>query len=455
MNKKTLTLLVACLGLGVIAVLTLRAPEKGQLAGPRPRPVPAVAKGAIDELKVTVDGKTTTLKKSGDTFRITEPKDLPADPSAVKQAVEKLEGLEFGHVITEQATRHAELEVSDDKAARLVASGGGKPLVDLLIGKPVGQQTMVRQPGKNEVWQVQGAIKYVLARDLKGWRDKQILAFKREDVVEVSSRGPGGEVVVKREPPDDKEKKKESWTVVSSSVPIARLDETTPAGIVSALSSLRAYDFADAVSVAEAGLETAGVRTVAVRTKDKIYTLLVGKLVGDDYYVRTPDSPQVYLARKFGFEKVVADPIDFRDKTLADLPAADLEALDVRFDDVALSFQKKGDSLQLVKPKEDVDPAKVAPLASALAGFKASSFARDTDPKTTGLGKPSLVVSARGKGGAVTFSAGAVKDGADYYVQVKGKPEVYLVKKFLVDRFKKKPADLKKSAPTPASAGHP
>ena len=45
----------------------------------------------------------------------------------------------------------------------------------------------------------------------------------------------------------------------------------------------------------------------------------------------------------------------------------------------------------------------------------------------------------------MTITVGAATKDGDYYVQKSGSPDVYLVKKYAIDRWMKKPADLAKA----------
>src|SRR5262249_26801601 len=96
--------------------------------------------------------------------------------------------------------------------------------------------------------------------------------------------------------------------------------------------------------------------------------------------------------------------------------------------------------------KGTADPTKVKPVILGFDNLTASSFSDDTQPAKTGLAKPQgrAVVHLKDKKTVAINVGAATKDG-EYYVQKVGSPDVYLVKKFAVDRWMKKPADLTSS----------
>ena len=87
------------------------------------------------------------------------------------------------------------------------------------------------------------------------------------------------------------------------------------------MSIWKAQDFGDSVKPADAGLEPPAL-TVTVDLKGgKKATALIGNKKGDDeYYVKTPEAPQVFVVKKYNIERVLKRPIEFRDKTLCDIP---------------------------------------------------------------------------------------------------------------------------------------
>src|SRR3954468_11480453 len=101
MEKRTLYALVAFLALGLGAFFVMRAPEKGDRSGPKPRPVPTIKAAEIEGLDVTSDKQdSVSLAKDGTSWRIKAPKDWPADSAGVKSLVEALEKMTFADLVT-------------------------------------------------------------------------------------------------------------------------------------------------------------------------------------------------------------------------------------------------------------------------------------------------------------------------------------------------------------------
>ena len=336
MNKKTLIAGGAFAVLGIIALTLLKNPEKGQRVGEGPRPVPKLATADFDTLEITKDGKATTLKRNGEAFSVTAPVPYAADKEPAKEAFEAVEQLEFGSVISDQKTKHKEFEVADG-ALHVVAKKGDKAVANFFVGKSLGAQTLVRLDGKNEVWQAKGSLKYKFDKDTAAWRDKVVINFAEADATGLAVKAADGSSVVMEKaakdatapaagaaaPPPPAEG---GWKVKESSLTIDHLDKTVAEGIVSALSNLRANDFADDATAGDTGLASPKL-TINVTLKDgKSHTLLVGNKKGDeDFYVKREGSGQVFIAKKWNLERANKRPADFREKLVCNIPAGDVQ----------------------------------------------------------------------------------------------------------------------------------
>jgi len=450
MTRKTLAALVAFAVLGLIAIFALRRPEKGEAPSDRPRPVAKISGADLDTLEVTRQGTTVTLKRDGGKYQVTAPVSAAADEANAKAAFEAIEKLDLTDLVTDQKGKQAEFQVDDAGAVRVVAKNGkagGKVLADLLVGKANGSGTMVRPAGKDDVWSAAGSIRYTFDKSQADWRDRSVTTFTAGDAEKIDVKAKDGSHITLAK--NGKDGTVDKWDVKDSSVKIDKLDMTVPNNIVSAMASFKTNEFANDAKPADTGLDAPAL-TVTVSLKGgKSHTILVGNKKGDeDYYAKTPESPQVLLVRKYNLERVNKRPIDFRDKTICDLASTDLAEIAVSNADKSYTLTKAGDAWKAVKPaKLEVDASKVTPFAGGLKDWKATSFSEETSPKDTGLVKPKVIAAKSKKGGACTIKIGdETKDKQSYYAQTGKSADVYLVPKWTVDRFLVKPDDLKKGA---------
>jgi len=459
MNRKTLTALATFAGLAIIAAIALTRPKKGERASDHPHPVAPMATSDIETIEVTKGGATTTIKSEGGKYKVTAPVAYAADEAVAKAAFEGLGKMDVSDLVTEQKAKQAEFEVDDKSGIHLVAKGkGGKVLADVVVGKTTGPGTMVRPTGKDEVWSASGISRYLFDKVPADWRDKSMITFPIADAerVEVAAKD-GAKAIVKKT--GAKAGSEDKWEVVESSVKIDKLDNSVPNGIVSAMAMWKTNDFADGVKLADVGLEPPAL-TVTVDLKGgKKATALFGNKKGDDeYYVKTGDAPQVYVVKKFNGERVNKRPIEFRDKTLCDIPDTDVSEIAVTHGDNSFTLVKSGSEWKATKPaKLELDPAKVT-FAAAFKEMKAQGFAEDATAKTNGLAKPQATIVAKGKGKAegCTLKVGdETKDKLNYYVMSGKSPDVYLAPKWSIDRVLVKVDDLKKSGSAAAPGASP
>jgi hypothetical protein len=459
MNKKTLTALGAFVVLAIIALVTLRQPEKGERASDHPHPIPPLNPVEITTLDVTKGGATTTIKNEGGIYKVTAPVPYPADQTTAKSAFEALGKMDVSDLVTQQEGKQGEFEVDDKSGVHVIAKHDGKVLADLIIGKVVGAGTMVRPSGTNDIWRASGISKFVVDKGPTDWRDKSITTFQIGDVekLDVVSKD-GAKLSLKKT--GTKEGSEDKWDVVASSVKIDKLDNSVPNGIVSSLASWKANDFADGASatMAAAGLDAPALTiTVGLKGGKSVVALIgghKGEKATDDTYVKKADAPQIFLVKKFNLERIDKRPMEFRDKTLCDLAAADLTEISVAGGDKSYTLVKNGNDWKATKPpKLELDATKVTPIAGAFKDWKATGFAEDQSPKGNGLAKPKAVISAKGtKPAACLIRVGDESaDKASYVVSTAKGPDVYLAPKWAVERILVKPDDLKKGGAAAAA----
>ncbi len=443
MEKRTLYALIAVVALGAVAFWVVRAPEKGQRQGPPPRPIPELKANDIAQLELTNDkGEKTALERTGATeWRVKSPGDYKADDQGVKMVLDGLEKLTFADVASENVDKQAELGVADGKGARIVAKNGARTIADLHVGKAIGGYTMVRVDGKNETWQASGLYPYTVGRAPSGWRDHAIFALTAADIDKVTVESGPSKLVLARDGGDKGNETK--WKVAESTgaapKTTADLDVAQVNAVVQGIANLHATDFADDKKVDE--VKGKGP-TITVVAKGAPHTLFVGGEKGDDVFVATSDAPQVYSVKKYSLEHFAKKPVDYRDKTIVKAKEADIAAVDITAGGETTTLTQGKDG-KWTASKGTADDSKVKPAILGFDNLVANSFSDDKEPAKTGLNKPQgrAVLHLKNKQSVVINVGAATKDG-DYYVQKGGSPDVFLVKKFAVDRWMKKPADL-------------
>jgi hypothetical protein len=449
MNRNPLYAVVAFAVLGLIAVFLLRQPEKGESASDRERPLQKLDAAQLDTLVVTRGGATTTIKKEGDKYKVIAPVAYPADEAAAKAGFDVVANLELTDLVSQNKAKHAEFELEDGKAIHVVAKSeknGGKVLADLLVGKFVSNGTMVRLAGKDDVWKANSGLRVGVDKGPADWRDKAVISFPFADAETVTVKAKDGMAVAKKagKGPAGEDK----FELVSSVPKIDKLDNSVPTGILNAMASLKATDFADGVTPAQAGLDAPSLTVVVGLKGGKNATLLIGNTKGeDDYYVKNADAPQVYTIKKGTLAQINKRPIEFKDKTLCDLAEPDLTEVSVNHGADSFTLARSGAEWKATKPaKLVVDPAKTPSLAGGFKDWKATSFAEDTAPAVTGLAKPKATIVAKPKSGdACSFKVGEeTKDKQNVYLQSAKSPDIYLAPKWSIDRILVKVDDLKK-----------
>jgi len=449
MNRKTLIAGLVFAGLILATVLLLRSPEKGNRpAGGSAGPIAKITADGFDTLEVTKNKATTVLKKEGESYKIVKPMAYPADKDAAKLAFEALTKMDFGNIVSDQKSRQGEFELGDD-GLRVTVKKGETVVADLRVGKTTNQMTMVRIEGKDEVWATAGLFKYQFDKDTTAWRDKSITTFDEKDAEKLQLTAKSGAKIVLSKPAPRDAGPAPEWQVVESSVKVEPFDKSVASGVASQLAAWKANEFADDAKPAETGLDTPELTVTVTLKNGKQQTGIIGNKKGaEDWYVKSADSPQVFLVKKFNLDRLYKRPIEFRDKTICNLKSDELTEVAVAHDKDSFALAKQGGNWKASKPANfTADDSKVSTITGAFADWKGAGFAEDNSPKATGLAKPTATITAKSsvKGHGCILKVGSeTSDKSNYYVQAGNQPDIYTVPKWSVDRLLVKLDELKK-----------
>ena len=294
MKKNRLLIAAAVL---VLLLVTLYATSREKKPQEFHSPFPKVKLEDVDGLEIgrPGDAANTVLKKRGADWRVVEPIEAKADARIIQTALEKLRDLQVIDVASESKDSHTSLEVDEEHAVHVIARKGSTVLLDFWIGAFKSNFTMIRRPDDDRVYRATGSIKFNFDKALKDWRDRVVYDLDAEKFARVEFHSKNGNFLFNRG--------EGNWIVDGPEIP--EFDFHKVSSIVTTLAKLRATDFADHVTTAQAGLDGDAVDTVRFRMKDDQteYVLRIGASVTQGsqelFYAQRQGSDLIFLISKY------------------------------------------------------------------------------------------------------------------------------------------------------------
>lgn len=238
-------------------------------------------------------GEKVVLQKQGEEWKLVQPVTAKANDSNVKSLIEALPKLQLSEEISAGTDQYEKYSVSDKKALHAVAWKGTEKLFDLYFGDGGGRGQMTRIGGKDGVYAVNGYTSWTFKRDLKSWRDRDILKFDDKKVKTVELTNEEGTFGFSKDG--------EKWTGKlkgakdSAAKEISKFDAAKVDDLVRAFKALSADDFGDGKQVAEVGLDKP-VATLTFTLDDGARRELSfgANAQGDNRWIKKSDSDQIF-----------------------------------------------------------------------------------------------------------------------------------------------------------------
>jgi hypothetical protein len=270
--------------------------------------LPADDADKITKIEIKNAGKgEVVLEKQGEAWKLTKPVDYPANQQNVKTLIDNVKEIRVKDSIDTGKSQYATYDLEDDKAVHVQLFKDATKDVDLYFGKSGTRGQMTRIADKDGVYVASGYSNYLYTREVKDWRDRDILKFEDANVVSVSLSNANGSFSFSKGEGD-------KWTGTFKGKPINGFDPEKVKDMLRAYKTLSADDFAEAdKGPADTGLDKPA--SLAFKLKDEGGTIKidVGKEVtGKGRYAQKEGNPTVFILSTYVSDWAVGNESKFQ-----------------------------------------------------------------------------------------------------------------------------------------------
>ncbi len=410
MKKGTLIALGA---FAVLLMLVLATREKQVSVGVRKLELPKLDAAQITALEFT-GSRSATLRKEGGGWVVLDPgkpdAKYTADETMVTQVIDALGEVKNPEFITERSEKQADYDVDDAKGLKLKVLQGSTPAMELVIGKASKNGGVyVRKAGSNDVFANQSRLGWMVRKDVKDWRKRQIVALKAEELSQLVLRSKEGESVTLKAGTSPNE-----WSLAEGTQTPAgfRFSSYVAQQLAHQLASLHAQDFLEGEAAADSATGLGEAHdTVEAQLKDgkKVVVHLGRQSDTKDgsgaVAVRVDGDAQVYQLSQYTAAQLRKRLVDFRDLGLLRFDQQKVTKLKVQAGGKTVVVAKDGEGWKITEPKKlpdgfEFEPAQVNTQLSWLQALNASRVIEGpvTDGQA-GLTSPAALVEVTVEGG--------------------------------------------------------
>jgi len=165
--------------------------SRGSNEAPDTLTLPALALGDVDTIAVTTGTDSMVLAKQSSSAWVVN--GYRATLDAVNELVQALKDTVHPELVAQDSSSFRRLAVDSATGRWLRIRGGGRPLLDLIVGGRGSEHASayVRRPGDSRVYLWRGPLAQLVNRTPDEWRDKRIAAVEPDSIAGIAvERGP-------------------------------------------------------------------------------------------------------------------------------------------------------------------------------------------------------------------------------------------------------------------------
>jgi hypothetical protein len=374
-----------------------------------------------------VTGETVELKKENGKWRITAPKQLPADQDTLGSMQSTLGNLTSDKLIEPKATDLKGFGLDQPTLDVSVMRKDGKT-DHLLIGDdtPTGSGAYAKLAGDARVFTVPSTVKSTLDKRPDDLRDKRLLTFDSDKLSRVELTAKGAAVEFGKNGQSE-------WTIVKPR-PL-RADGGAVDGLISKLKDAKMDPTSTPEEAAKKFAAGAKVAVVTVTDAGGSQTLEVRRDQEKNVYAKSSVVDGIYKANVDLGDAVDKGVDDFRNKKVFDFGFSDPSKVDLR----GVSYVKEGDKWKA--GGKVMDNTSVQNLIDKLRDLSATKFAEK------GGGAPVFEATVTSNGGKRVEKVTITRQGDQSFAQREGEPSIYVLDSKAVDDLQKAAGEVKEASP--------
>lgn len=405
---------------------------------------PGLERDQVESIVIHNSHGNFRIVKQGESWRLFEPIEFPADTTAVSSLLGSLERLKVERTLVAGEVDPKAYGLDDPPISVELGLAGGEPLA-LEIGDEtaLGSNRAMQKKGDPDLILAAGWLVTDLDKDLDDWRSRDVIDVAANDVASLQIVADGDRIQVVRQ--DDE------WRLLEPLEDLADGDHIR--NLISDLDALRVTEFLDQPPpLAELGLDDPSSQVTIVRSEggDPIRLDFGATRTQDD---RTEvacrrDSRDVFWVDDRAMTRLAKAPVRWRSTKVAAFDTWDAERLTISSGDQSVTLERR-EGLWSDPQGGEVDYTAVQDRLSTIAGLEAVEFDL-VEPDTPPAGTVELVLSAGNddetpRNLTLNFYR-PLTDGGDGLVRSSDRPTVMSVDASQVDKVLADPQSLIKPA---------
>ena len=388
-----------------------------------------------------VASNTETTGQLG-AWKMIQPVKAKADARVVEEIVSALGSLRVVVFEADGEYDLADYGLSQPRITVTLQSTADDQIQELQIGSDAGTpgRIYVARSEHHAVYAVNKEIYTKLNRTVFDLRDKRVIDFQRTATHRFTIRQGDSEIVCQKDVDGE-------WEITA---PVAlKADEETVDDLLFGVDALRVVAFVDdqPKNLQPYGLDSPSIEVAFMVPNAEPAVLLVGKIKGDNIYVKAQNAEPVFLVKQTLLDLVGMGVAGLRNKQILDFDSDAAAKIVLKHGDVNLTCQKQGTNWRLTFPvQEQAKNGAIRSIIQQVNRLTVEAFLAVSPSITTaGFDTPEirLVVTLKDRTEHL-LEIGKLADDRHHYGRLQNAQDtVFLLKKETAENLKKTVEDLR------------